>query len=143
MSAAPAFDAPIPRLVPRGPVIDRPTVSVWMFRPVEHMDAIPLLVVVQSRRARCLRWLTRGRIAAVTLGDTIFVAGRYPDPVLLAHEVVHVWQFYRESSGSRARYLWQYAVLLSRHGYQAHPWEVEATALAPRIARQLMAEYAG
>ena len=64
---------------------------------------------------------------AITLGHSIYVRGRLEDSSspLLAHELAHVRQF---AERGWLRMTAEYAVLWLRHGYAAHPMELEARA---------------
>jgi len=69
-----------------------------------------------------LRLLGFGGVTLPPLG-IFLLPERFGDPALLRHENVH-WRQYHERGlmSFYGGYLW----LLCRHGYRAHPWEIEA-----------------
>ena len=72
-----------------------------------------------------IRWWLRatGFSAITTPWRAVYYLDWPPPPGLVAHEEVHLEQIERYGAwGFAARYLW----LLMRHGYEAHPMEIEA-----------------
>jgi hypothetical protein len=69
-------------------------------------------------------WLRATGYAAITMPWRVaYYRDWPPDHGLVAHEEVHLEQIERYGAlGFTARYLW----LLIRHGYEAHPMEIEA-----------------
>jgi hypothetical protein len=69
-------------------------------------------------------WLRATGFSAITMPWRVaYYATWPPDHGLVAHEEVHLEQIERYGAlGFTARYLW----LLIRHGYEAHPMEIEA-----------------
>lgn len=73
----------------------------------------------------------RWAIAQVLLPNIVFLkTGVTASTTLVAHELVHVHQIKRYGL---LRYWVQYLVLLWRYGYEEHPMEIEARALAATI----------
>jgi hypothetical protein len=125
---------PAPRLIPmggRGRILLFCVVPDTLPEGFGHRTAYALTVKAGSRLARI------AKVAGFLWRDIAHVAAYPADAEIIAHEAVHLWQCYRECNGSWLRYLWRYWRLLRRHGREAHPWEVEARALAPTMARQL------
>lgn len=77
--------------------------------------------------------LAPSHMAAFTLGDTVHVRGPSIDPALLAHEGTHVGQ-YRQAGGA-LRGLLQWLLLFARHGYDFHPWELEARRVEAKVRK--------
>jgi hypothetical protein len=69
-------------------------------------------------------WLRATGFSAITMPWRVaYYRDWPPDRGLVAHEEVHLEQIERYGAlGFTARYLW----LLMRHGYEAHPMEIEA-----------------
>ena len=69
-------------------------------------------------------WLRATGFSAITMPWRVAYYLDWPPPEgLVAHEEVHLAQIERYGAlGFTARYLW----LLMRHGYEAHPMEIEA-----------------
>lgn len=101
--------------------------------PAEVVQRFPELGRVHWRRGglpvRVGGWcLGRGSVAAITLGQTVFLAADAPlDPNLLLHEFRHVHQF-GSSRWFPMRYVWESA----RRGYLANRYEVDAREYAAR-----------
>lgn len=69
-------------------------------------------------------WLRATGFSAITMPWRACYYLDWPPPDgLIAHEEIHLEQIQRHGPlGFAARYLW----LLMRHGYEAHPMEIEA-----------------
>ena len=69
-------------------------------------------------------WLKATGFSAITMPWRVAYYRDWPPPAgLVAHEAVHLEQIERYGAwGFAVRYLW----LLMRHGYEAHPMEIEA-----------------
>lgn len=78
-----------------------------------------------AARGPILWWLRRAGYGGVTMpwGRVYLVPERFYDWPLRRHEYVHLQQIERYGPlGFTARYVWG----LIRHGYEAHPMEIEA-----------------
>jgi hypothetical protein len=61
---------------------------------------------------------------AIATADAVHLKGDSITPAMLAHEGTHVKQL-REAGGTIRGWM-RWIVLLLRHGYDQHPWELEA-----------------
>lgn len=79
-----------------------------------------------------LRYAPQDWVAFAT-ANAVHLKGDGITPAMLAHEGTHVRQL-REAGGTLVGWLY-WIVLLLRHGYDWHPWEVEARQMEQRVAR--------
>jgi hypothetical protein len=76
---------------------------------------------------RWLRFLPGPGYAATTIGPLVFVRDLDPDPGLLSHECVHVWQWRRDGW---PRFAWRYSREYLCGGYRHVRYEAEARELS-------------
>ena len=103
-----------------------PETVVRTFWRTRAHSPVPLPAGVHLIRADRLCWLiglpSGITASAVTLGASVICVYGEPEAHTVRHELVHARQAKRDGWLYRPRYLW----LWIRHGYQDHPYEVEA-----------------
>lgn len=110
------------------------TVGIRFSLPTDVLAAFPELATVTWRRGglplRIGGWLLgQGSVAAITLGDTVFLSSAAAPPIrLLLHELGHVRQFRRDKTFP-IRYLWESV----RRGYTRNRFELEADQFAEEV----------
>ena len=93
---------------------------------------IPYTLWAKSPVACVLNWITFGRFVGITLGKTVHLRDRYPEPRKIRHEECHIIQVHRMGVIKfYASYLW----LAIKHGYNKHPYEQEARRYAGQPER--------
>jgi hypothetical protein len=93
------------------------------------------VVISNATRAKLLRK------RAICAGEVVYVADEVPSLDVLAHEAMHVLQFWMKAGGSRLRFYAMYARRSLRKGYLGNAWELEAMSWGPKIAAAFAAEH--
>lgn len=88
------------------------------------LNQIPLPEEVQLLKMATDAGLLTSNIAGLTLGYGIYLRHDHYIPRVLFHEFRHVYQY--EQAGSITAFLAEYMHQISRYGYEAAPFEVDA-----------------
>lgn len=90
----------------------------------------PLFPVMKLARRCGVHWISN--VAGITLGQGIYVTHEsQPSPALIAHELVHVWQY--QQVGSIWRFMVEYVYQCLLVGYHDAEWEIEARKVSAKL----------